>query len=88
MFVIDTTGSMGKDIAAVQTKTAEIVRETQGTANAPYNYILVTFNDPGTWPKVVSKTLTEEFVIDYPTYFISYKYYKHFYHSNDMKILP
>ena len=47
MFVIDTTGSMGKDIAAVQTKTAEIVRETQGTASAPYNYILVTFNDPG-----------------------------------------
>lgn len=47
VFVIDTTGSMGKDIAAVQTKTAEIVRETQGTANAPYNYILVTFNDPG-----------------------------------------
>ncbi|KAL4228607.1 Von Willebrand factor A [Mactra antiquata] len=47
VFVIDTTGSMGKDIAAVQNKTAEIVRETQGTANAPYNYILVTFNDPG-----------------------------------------
>ncbi|XP_052253774.1 von Willebrand factor A domain-containing protein 7-like isoform X2 [Dreissena polymorpha] len=47
VFVIDTTGSMGKDIAAVQNKTAEIVSETKGTPNAPYNYILVTFNDPG-----------------------------------------
>ena len=47
VFVIDTTGSMGKDLAAVQQKTKEIVQETQGTANAPYNYILVTFNDPG-----------------------------------------
>lgn len=40
---------MGKDIAAVMTKTKEIVAETQGTPNAPYNYILVTFNDPGTY---------------------------------------
>ena len=47
MFVIDTTNSMGKDLAAVQQKTAEIVKETAGTPNAPYNYILVTFNDPG-----------------------------------------
>ena len=47
VFVIDTTGSMGKDIAAVMNKTKEIVQETQGTPNAPYNYILVTFNDPG-----------------------------------------
>ena len=38
---------MGKDLAAVQQKTAEIVKETAGTPNAPYNYILVTFNDPG-----------------------------------------
>ena len=47
VFVIDTTSSMGKDLAAVQQKTAEIVKETAGTPNAPYNYILVTFNDPG-----------------------------------------
>lgn len=47
VFVIDTTGSMGKDIAAVMNKTKEIVQETRGTPNAPYNYILVTFNDPG-----------------------------------------
>ena len=51
VFVIDTTSSMGKDLAAVQLKTAEIVRETAGTANAPYNYILVTFNDPGRFRK-------------------------------------
>ncbi|WAR05598.1 VWA7-like protein [Mya arenaria] len=48
--------SMGKDIAAVQNKTAEIVSETAGTPNAPYNYILVTFNDPGNQTTVQKTT--------------------------------
>ncbi|XP_067685699.1 von Willebrand factor A domain-containing protein 7-like [Haliotis asinina] len=47
VFVIDTTGSMGDDLAAVKKKTQEIIQETLGTINQPYNYIVVTFNDPG-----------------------------------------
>ncbi|XP_046570368.1 von Willebrand factor A domain-containing protein 7-like [Haliotis rubra] len=47
VFVIDTTGSMGDDLAAVIKKTQEIIKETLGTINQPYNYIVVTFNDPG-----------------------------------------
>lgn len=62
VFVIDTTGSMGKDIAAVMNKTKEIVRETQGTPNAPYNYILVTFNDPGTIDSLFSKGIVFSFL--------------------------
>ncbi|KAL3836670.1 hypothetical protein ACJMK2_022092 [Sinanodonta woodiana] len=56
VFVIDTTGSMGKDLAAVQQKTQEIVRETYHTVNQPYNYILVTFNDPGNLTTVQKTT--------------------------------
>ncbi|KAK3607797.1 hypothetical protein CHS0354_031297 [Potamilus streckersoni] len=56
VFVIDTTGSMGKDLAAVQQKTQEIVRETYHTVNQPYNYILVTFNDPGNMTTVQKTT--------------------------------
>ncbi|XP_071103949.1 von Willebrand factor A domain-containing protein 7-like [Haliotis cracherodii] len=47
VFVIDTTGSMGDDLAAVIKKTQEIIKETLGTIKQPYNYIVVTFNDPG-----------------------------------------
>ncbi|CAL4114738.1 unnamed protein product, partial [Meganyctiphanes norvegica] len=39
--VIDTTGSMGNDIAAVQDQVAQIVNST-----APVIYILVPYNDP------------------------------------------
>ncbi|XP_063436345.1 von Willebrand factor A domain-containing protein 7-like [Mytilus trossulus] len=45
-FVIDDTGSMGPIIAQVRKACIDIVTNVLGTANAPSNYILVTFNDP------------------------------------------
>ncbi|XP_076080108.1 von Willebrand factor A domain-containing protein 7-like [Mytilus galloprovincialis] len=45
-FVIDDTGSMGPIIAQVRKACIDITTNVLGTANAPSNYILVTFNDP------------------------------------------
>eukprot|EP00058_Branchiostoma_floridae_P002960 XP_002588448.1 hypothetical protein BRAFLDRAFT_63397 [Branchiostoma floridae] len=50
VFVIDVSGSMGNDVAAVSRETVQIVQSTTGTANAPYNYILSTFSDPEIGP--------------------------------------
>ncbi|KAK7925739.1 hypothetical protein WMY93_008049 [Mugilogobius chulae] len=49
-FVIDTTGSMGDDIAAVREATAEIINKRLGTTDEPSVYILVPFNDPDFGP--------------------------------------
>ncbi|KAI4879516.1 hypothetical protein NFI96_006857 [Prochilodus magdalenae] len=49
-FVIDTTGSMGDDIAEVRRITSEIINNNIGTANEPSLYILVEFNDPAVGP--------------------------------------
>ncbi|XP_075343581.1 von Willebrand factor A domain-containing protein 7-like [Odontesthes bonariensis] len=49
-FVVDTTGSMGDDIAAVRTVTSSIIDRKVGTDNEPSSYILVLFNDPGFGP--------------------------------------
>ncbi|XP_019616852.1 PREDICTED: von Willebrand factor A domain-containing protein 7-like [Branchiostoma belcheri] len=46
VFVIDVSGSMSDDVAAVGQESIQIVQRTLGTATAPYNYILSTFNDP------------------------------------------
>ncbi|CAC5388032.1 unnamed protein product [Mytilus coruscus] len=46
-FVIDDTGSMGNNIEEVRKACIDIITDVFGTANAPSNYILVTFNDPG-----------------------------------------
>ena len=46
-FVIDVSGSMRDEILAVQEEAIEIIRETNGTYDAPYNYVVVPFNDPG-----------------------------------------
>ena len=46
-FVIDTTGSMSDDIAAVRTVTSQIINSEVGTEDEPSLYILVPFNDPG-----------------------------------------
>lgn len=46
-FVIDDTSSMGAIITQVQKACIDIMTNVLGTANAPSNYILVTFNDPG-----------------------------------------
>ncbi|XP_059208302.1 von Willebrand factor A domain-containing protein 7-like [Centropristis striata] len=51
-FVIDTTGSMSDDIAAVRTTTASIIDRKVGTEDEPSLYILVPFNDPDFGPLI------------------------------------
>uniref|UniRef100_A0A3Q2QPM5 VWFA domain-containing protein n=1 Tax=Fundulus heteroclitus TaxID=8078 RepID=A0A3Q2QPM5_FUNHE len=51
-FVVDTTGSMGDDIAAVKTVTASIIDSKLGTQDEPSVYVLVPFSDPGFGPLV------------------------------------
>ncbi|XP_062573737.1 von Willebrand factor A domain-containing protein 7-like [Saccostrea cucullata] len=45
-FVIDVTGSMGDEIAALIKVTQKIVYEANDSQSVPENYILVTFSDP------------------------------------------
>ncbi|XP_071195901.1 von Willebrand factor A domain-containing protein 7-like isoform X2 [Salvelinus alpinus] len=49
-FVIDTTGSMSDDIAAVRKTTSFIIDRKRGTPDEPSVYILVPFNDPDFGP--------------------------------------
>ncbi|XP_031664335.1 von Willebrand factor A domain-containing protein 7 isoform X2 [Oncorhynchus kisutch] len=49
-FVIDTTGSMSDDIAAVRETTSFIIDSKRGTPDEPSVYILVPFNDPDFGP--------------------------------------
>ncbi|XP_031694999.1 von Willebrand factor A domain-containing protein 7-like, partial [Anarrhichthys ocellatus] len=51
-FVIDTTGSMSDDIAAVRTVTSSIINSKVGTEDEPSVYILVSFNDPDFGPLI------------------------------------
>ncbi|XP_034043930.1 von Willebrand factor A domain-containing protein 7-like [Thalassophryne amazonica] len=53
-FVIDTTGSMGDDIAEVKRLAAVIIDRRKGTPAEPLSYLLVPFNDPDFGP--VTKT--------------------------------
>lgn len=62
-FVIDTTGSMGDDIATVRTVTSAIINKKVGTEDEPSVYILVPFNDPGRISMSQSK-------LSSPVYFI------------------
>uniref|UniRef100_A0A8C6T049 von Willebrand factor A domain-containing protein 7-like n=1 Tax=Neogobius melanostomus TaxID=47308 RepID=A0A8C6T049_9GOBI len=57
-FVIDTTGSMGFDIEAVQHVTSTIISNLQGSINEPSVYILVPFNDPDFGPETRTTDLT------------------------------
>lgn len=45
--VVDTTGTMGIDIAEVKRLSSEIIDSMRGTQQEPSTYILVPFNDPG-----------------------------------------
>ncbi|KAM4726270.1 LOW QUALITY PROTEIN: von Willebrand factor A domain-containing protein 7-like [Anableps anableps] len=45
-FVVDTTGSMGDDIATVKDVTASIIDSKLGTQDEPSVYVLVPFGDP------------------------------------------
>ncbi|XP_014833002.1 PREDICTED: von Willebrand factor A domain-containing protein 7-like [Poecilia mexicana] len=51
-FVVDTTGSMGDDIAAVREVTASIIDSKLGTPDEPSVYVLVPFNDPDFGPLI------------------------------------
>ncbi|XP_063399674.1 von Willebrand factor A domain-containing protein 7-like [Mytilus trossulus] len=46
VFVIDTTGSMASDIFQVRQKAVEMVTKAMMPGYSPFNYIVVTFNDP------------------------------------------
>ncbi|MCX7096913.1 MAG: hypothetical protein NTV43_03285 [Methylococcales bacterium] len=49
-FAIDTTGSMGGEIAGVKTKVSAIIDERKGTIEEPSQYVLSPFNDPSVGP--------------------------------------
>ncbi|RVE63983.1 hypothetical protein OJAV_G00141740 [Oryzias javanicus] len=51
-FVVDTTGSMGDDIAAVQSLTSDIIENKVGKEDEPSLYILVPFNDTDFGPLI------------------------------------
>ncbi len=56
-FVVDDSGSMGSTIAGVSGTISQIVSQVSSDPeNAPENYLLVSFNDPG----VGAPTVTEE----------------------------
>ena len=46
-FVIDTTGSMAREIATAKEMVYKIIDSKKGTQDEPSEYILVPFNDPG-----------------------------------------
>ncbi|XP_060095078.1 von Willebrand factor A domain-containing protein 7-like [Heteronotia binoei] len=49
-FAIDTTGSMSNDIKQVKEVSTKLLRKYSGSPDAPYNFILVPFNDPDVGP--------------------------------------
>ncbi|XP_070593768.1 von Willebrand factor A domain-containing protein 7-like isoform X3 [Erythrolamprus reginae] len=58
-FVVDTTGSMSDDIKQVKAKCIELLRKYSGSPDAPYNYILVPFNDPDVGPITKTRSVDE-----------------------------
>ncbi|XP_078681319.1 von Willebrand factor A domain-containing protein 7-like isoform X1 [Branchiostoma floridae x Branchiostoma belcheri] len=58
VFVIDVSGSMSNDLAAVRRETVEIVNSNTGV-NAPYNYVLSTFSDPDIGPVRTTRNSAE-----------------------------
>uniref|UniRef100_UPI00358EEC44 von Willebrand factor A domain-containing protein 7-like n=1 Tax=Myxine glutinosa TaxID=7769 RepID=UPI00358EEC44 len=54
-FVIDDTGSMGDDIEAVKSTCFDILDRFKNSQDAPFNYILVPFNDPGVGPVIETR---------------------------------
>ncbi|XP_013929502.1 PREDICTED: von Willebrand factor A domain-containing protein 7-like, partial [Thamnophis sirtalis] len=58
-FVVDTTGSMSDDINQVKTKCIELLRTYSGSPDAPFNYILVPFNDPNVGPITKTQSVDE-----------------------------
>uniref|UniRef100_A0A8C6VLN7 von Willebrand factor A domain-containing protein 7-like n=1 Tax=Naja naja TaxID=35670 RepID=A0A8C6VLN7_NAJNA len=58
-FVVDTTGSMSDDIRQVKAKCIELLRTYSGSPDAPFNYILVPFNDPEVGPITRTQSVDE-----------------------------
>ncbi|XP_015746191.1 von Willebrand factor A domain-containing protein 7-like [Python bivittatus] len=58
-FVIDTTGSMTEDIHQVKINCIQLLRNYSGSPDAPFNYILVPFNDPRVGPIIKTQSVDE-----------------------------
>lgn len=56
---IDTTGSMGKEIAGVRDQSIQIVDARLGTDDEPSLYVLAPFNDPSIGPLTVTSDAEE-----------------------------
>ncbi|XP_062829654.1 von Willebrand factor A domain-containing protein 7 isoform X2 [Anolis carolinensis] len=59
VFVIDTTGSMGDDIAQVKEKSIQLIQKFSTLPDAPFNYIVVPFNDPDHGPAFKTHNVNE-----------------------------
>ncbi|XP_067319415.1 von Willebrand factor A domain-containing protein 7-like [Anolis sagrei] len=59
VFVIDTTSSMTDDIAQVKEKSIEIIQRFSTLPDAPFNYIVVPFNDPDHGPAFKTHSVNE-----------------------------
>uniref|UniRef100_A0A8C4NBE1 VWFA domain-containing protein n=1 Tax=Eptatretus burgeri TaxID=7764 RepID=A0A8C4NBE1_EPTBU len=57
-FVIDVSGSMGDDIKAVKKTCFEILDRFRNSQDAPFNYVLVPFNDPATGPVMETRDVS------------------------------
>ncbi|XP_063147330.1 von Willebrand factor A domain-containing protein 7-like [Candoia aspera] len=57
--VIDTTGSMKSDIDQVKINTIRLLRNYSGSPDAPFNYVLVPFNDPDVGPIVKTRSVDD-----------------------------
>lgn len=58
-FAVDTTGSMGDQIAQVRQQLTQIVNERLGTELEPSKYVLMPFNDPDVGPITVTEDAQE-----------------------------
>jgi hypothetical protein len=47
VFVIDQSGSMAAELPIIAQESKAIIQNASASSNAPENYILVTFSDPG-----------------------------------------
>uniref|UniRef100_UPI00358EB2F4 von Willebrand factor A domain-containing protein 7-like n=1 Tax=Myxine glutinosa TaxID=7769 RepID=UPI00358EB2F4 len=57
-FVIDVSASMGDDIEAIRNTCFDILDKHKNSLNAPFNYILVPFNDPDVGPVMETKNVS------------------------------
>lgn len=58
-FAIDTTGSMSDDIEQVKDISIRLLRKYSGSPDAPYNFILVPFNDPDVGPVLITRDVDQ-----------------------------